>query len=37
MMGILIVEPNYLFPGSIGLAIGVAVASLLFIAVRKEE
>lgn len=37
MMGVLIVEPNYLFPGSVGLAIGIAAASLLFMAVRKEE
>lgn len=37
MVGQLIVEPNYLFPGSIGLAIGIAIATLAFIAIREEE
>ncbi len=37
MIGKLIVEPNYLFPGSVGLAVGLAVGSLIFTAKRREE
>lgn len=37
MIGKLIVEPNYLFPGSVGLAIGLAVSSIIFVAKKKEE
>jgi cytochrome c2/plastocyanin len=37
MIGTLIVEPNYLFPGSIGLALGLAVGTLIYIAKRREE
>lgn len=35
MLGEFIVEPNYLFPGSIGLAIGLGAAALFYLA-RKE-
>lgn len=36
MIGKLIVEPNYLFPGSVGLAIGLAVSSIIFVAKKRE-
>ncbi|MDT3705087.1 MAG: cupredoxin domain-containing protein [Thermincola sp.] len=35
MIGKLVVEPNYLFPGSIGATIGLGAAALFFFA-RKE-
>ena len=37
MIGTLIVEPNYLFPGSIGLAIGLALGTFIYVAKRREE
>ena len=37
MIGTLIVEPNYLFPGSIGLALGLAVGTLIYLAKKREE
>lgn len=37
MTGEFIVEPNYLFPGSIGLAIGLGVAALFYLARREDE
>ena len=36
MSGVLIVEPNHLFPGAIGLAIGLGIAALLYLW-RKED
>lgn len=36
MIGKLIVQPNYLFPGSVGLAIGLAVGTMIFVAKRQE-
>jgi cytochrome c oxidase subunit 2 len=36
MIGKLIVEPNYLFPGSVGLAIGLAVGAIIFVAKKRE-
>ncbi len=36
MIGNLIVEPNYLFPASIGLAFGLAMGTLIYIAKRRE-
>ncbi|MCL4377569.1 MAG: cupredoxin domain-containing protein [Actinobacteria bacterium] len=35
MVGQLIVEPNYLLPGSIGLSFGLAISSLIFLTKRK--
>ncbi len=37
MIGKLIVEPNYLFPGSVGLAIGLAIGTFIFVAKKREE
>lgn len=37
MIGTLIVEPNYLFPGSIGLALGLAVGTMVYLAKKEEE
>src|SRR3990172_1937542 len=36
MIGKLIVEPNYLFPGSVGLSIGLAVGAIIFVAKKRE-
>ena len=36
MIGNLIVEPNYLFPGSVGLAFGLSVGTMVYL-YRKEE
>lgn len=36
MSGVLIVEPNYLWPGSVGLAVGVGVAALIIL-MRKGD
>ena len=36
MIGNLIVAPNYLFPGSIGLCFGLGLACFVYVA-RKEE
>ncbi len=36
MVGTLIVEPNYLFPGSMGLGLGLAMGTFLYVA-KKEE
>lgn len=37
MIGTLIVEPNYLSSGSIGLALGLAVGTVMYLAKRREE
>lgn len=37
MIGTLIVEPNYLFPGSVGLAVGLAMGTFIYMAKRREE
>ncbi len=37
MIGKLLVEPNYLFPSSVGLAIGLALGTVIYVAKRKEE
>ena len=36
MIGKLIVEPNYLFPGSVGLALGLAVGTVIYVAKKRE-
>lgn len=36
MIGNLIVEPNYLFPGSIGLAFGLAMGTLIYVAKKRQ-
>ena len=36
MIGTLIVEPNYLFPGSMGLGLGLAMGTFLYVA-KKED
>jgi hypothetical protein len=36
MIGKLLVEPNYLFPSSVGLAIGLALGTVIYVAKKKE-
>ena len=37
MIGKLVVAPNYLFPSSVGLAIGLALGTVIYVAKKKEE